>query len=45
MVAAPVFAFLTTHILYMNFYEFDYGKHTATLFLLNRIIQFMQLDY
>ncbi|KAL1565586.1 post-GPI attachment to proteins factor 3-like [Salvia divinorum] len=25
MVAAPVFGILTTHILYMNFYEFDYG--------------------
>ncbi|XP_047972268.1 post-GPI attachment to proteins factor 3-like [Salvia hispanica] len=25
MIAAPVFGILTTHILYMNFYEFDYG--------------------
>ncbi|XP_073001022.1 uncharacterized protein [Typha latifolia] len=25
MVAAPLLAFLTTHILYLNFYEFDYG--------------------
>lgn len=25
MVAAPIFAFLITHILYLNFYEFDHG--------------------
>ncbi|EPS57354.1 hypothetical protein M569_17464 [Genlisea aurea] len=25
MVAAPVFAFVTTHILYLNFFFFDYG--------------------
>ncbi|KAL8519415.1 hypothetical protein ACS0TY_010378 [Phlomoides rotata] len=25
MVAAPVFAFMTTHILFLNFYEFDNG--------------------
>ena len=25
MVAAPVIAFVATHILYLNFYEFDYG--------------------
>ncbi|KAG6425692.1 hypothetical protein SASPL_116138 [Salvia splendens] len=25
MIAAPVFGILTTHILFMNFYEFDYG--------------------
>ncbi|XP_020094810.1 post-GPI attachment to proteins factor 3-like isoform X3 [Ananas comosus] len=25
MVAAPLLAFLTTHILYLNFYELDYG--------------------
>lgn len=35
MIAAPVFGILTTHILLMNFYEFDYGKHTAKLFFLN----------
>lgn len=26
MVAAPLLAFLTTHILYLNFYELDYGE-------------------
>lgn len=26
MVAAPLIAFVTTHILYLNFYQFDYGK-------------------
>ncbi|XP_022888318.1 post-GPI attachment to proteins factor 3-like isoform X1 [Olea europaea var. sylvestris] len=25
MVAAPIIAFTTTHILYLNFYQFDYG--------------------
>ncbi|KAK1366637.1 Post-GPI attachment to proteins factor 3 [Heracleum sosnowskyi] len=25
MVAAPLLAFVTTHILYLNFYQFDYG--------------------
>lgn len=25
MVAAPILAFITTHILYLNFYQFDYG--------------------
>ena len=25
MVAAPVIAFVATHILYLHFYEFDYG--------------------
>ncbi|CAA6666858.1 unnamed protein product [Spirodela intermedia] len=25
MVAAPLLAFVTTHILYLNFYDFDYG--------------------
>ncbi|KAJ4950347.1 hypothetical protein NE237_027179 [Protea cynaroides] len=25
MVAAPIIAFVTTHILYLNFYQFDYG--------------------
>ncbi|XP_042428848.1 post-GPI attachment to proteins factor 3-like [Zingiber officinale] len=28
MVAAPLVAFLTTHILYLNFYELDYGLNT-----------------
>lgn len=35
MIAAPVFGILTTHILYMNFYEFDYGNLTTKLFMLN----------
>lgn len=26
MVAAPIIAFITTHILYLNLYKFDYGK-------------------
>lgn len=26
MVAAPLLAFVTTHILYLNFYQLDYGK-------------------
>ena len=26
MVAAPLIAFATTHILYLNFYQLDYGK-------------------
>lgn len=26
MVAAPLIAFVTTHILYLNFYELDYGE-------------------
>ncbi|KAG8390291.1 hypothetical protein BUALT_Bualt01G0068300 [Buddleja alternifolia] len=28
MVAAPISAFVTTHILYLNFYQFDYGLNT-----------------
>lgn len=30
MVAAPLIAFVTTHILYLNFYQLDYGKPTAS---------------
>lgn len=26
MVAAPIIAFITTHILYLNLYKFDYGE-------------------
>lgn len=26
MFAAPILAFVTTHILYLNFYEMDYGE-------------------
>jgi hypothetical protein len=26
MFAAPILAFVTTHILYLNFYDLDYGK-------------------
>lgn len=33
MVAAPMIAFVTTHILYLNFYQLDYGM-TLTLILL-----------
>lgn len=29
MVAAPFLAFVVTHILYLNFYQLDYGKFTA----------------
>lgn len=28
MIAAPLVAFVTTHILYLNFYQFDYGNTT-----------------
>ena len=28
MVAAPLLAFVTTHILYLNFYKLDYGMFT-----------------
>lgn len=31
MFAAPILAFVTTHILYLNFYELDYGKVTLTI--------------
>jgi hypothetical protein len=30
MFAAPILAFVTTHILYLNFYELDYGKAAFT---------------
>lgn len=30
MIAAPLIAFVTTHILYLNFYQLDYGKPTAS---------------
>lgn len=30
MVAAPLIAFVTTHILYLNFYQLDYGNPTTS---------------
>lgn len=30
MVSAPIIAFISTHILYLNLYTFDYGKHLHT---------------
>ena len=33
MFAAPILAFVTTHILYLNFYELDYGKISFHLLL------------
>lgn len=27
MVSAPLIAFVTTHILYLNFFKLDYGKY------------------
>lgn len=27
MVSAPIISFVTTHILYLNFYKLDYGNH------------------
>lgn len=37
MIAAPIVAFVTTHILYLNFYQLDYGMSPSsiTFFLLN----------
>jgi hypothetical protein len=29
MVASPLLAFLTTHILYLNFYQLDYSEHPS----------------
>lgn len=29
MVAAPLLAFVTTHILYLNFYKLDYGEPSS----------------
>lgn len=33
MVAAPLLAFVTTHVLYLNFYELDYGEIPRALFV------------
>ncbi|KAK9146873.1 hypothetical protein Sjap_006776 [Stephania japonica] len=33
MVAAPLIAFVTTHILYLNFYKLDYGISYSSLAL------------
>lgn len=30
MFAAPVLSFVTTHIMYLNFYELDYSEHFST---------------
>ncbi|KAH6815536.1 Per1-like family protein [Perilla frutescens var. frutescens] len=35
MVAAPIFAFLTTNILYLNFYGFDCGWNTKVCMVLS----------
>ncbi|VFQ80586.1 unnamed protein product [Cuscuta campestris] len=32
MVSAPIVAFVTTHILYLNFYQFDYGLNRKVCF-------------
>ncbi|OUZ99680.1 Per1-like [Macleaya cordata] len=34
MVAAPLIAFVTTHILYLNFYKFDYGLNMKVCVLM-----------
>lgn len=34
MIAAPIVAFVTTHILYLNFYQFDNGNSTLRKSLL-----------
>lgn len=35
MVAAPLLAFVTTHILYLNFYKLDYGMAVYYFFFIN----------
>lgn len=46
MVAAPLAAFVTTHILYLNFYKLDYGTLFSESLLLFMIgIMFMFLHY
>lgn len=42
MVAAPLLAFVTTHILYLNFYQFDYGKSILQAFT---FIIYVIIDY
>ena len=34
MVAAPLIAFVTTHILYLNFFNLDYGNPSSNRLLL-----------
>lgn len=34
MVAAPLIAFVTTHVMYINFYLLDYGKSCHVIFIL-----------
>jgi hypothetical protein len=36
MVAAPIIAFISTHILYLNLYKFDYGKLLTCISILLR---------
>lgn len=40
MIAAPVLAFVTTHILYLNFYKLDYGTN-----LLKPLIMILYVVY
>lgn len=35
MIAAPIVAFVTTHILYLNFYQLDHGMSPFSMTLLN----------
>lgn len=37
MVAAPIFAFIATHILYLNFYEFDLGWNTKVCLVIRAL--------
>ena len=37
MVSAPILAFVTTHILYINFYKLDYGTPNNLLLSKNRV--------
>lgn len=38
MVSAPLLAFVTTHILYLNFYKLDYGMGISSLMYLYILI-------
>ncbi|KAM7499597.1 hypothetical protein LguiA_024011 [Lonicera macranthoides] len=40
MVAAPLIAFVTTHVLYLNFYQFDYGLNKKICGLMS-VAQFL----
>lgn len=37
MVAAPLLAFITTHIMFLNFYKLDYGMILLFTYLLSRL--------